>query len=408
MNPLLPFEFIAAVRFLREGRTQTVLIVAGVAIGVAVIVFMSALLTGLQANIIRRTLSAQAHIVILPPEEQARPLRGDDKIAVAAIVQKKAQRIRSIDQWQKLRNYLQAMPDVAAVSPEASGPAFAIRGDANRSISVIGIEPEQYVKVVALNEKIVEGELRISPSEAVIGTDLAKDLGVGVGDKFRVSTATGRSEIFIVGGIFDLGNKSVNQRNVYVPLHSAQTLVDLIGGVSSIDLTVHEIFKAEDIAQRIQAETGLEADSWIKTNAQFFTALNAQSFTNTVIRIFVGLSAAFGIASVLVVSVVQKSKEIGILRAMGTSRGQITRLFLIQGGLVGLAGSCIGSGMASLFLMGWRQMARNPDGTPMFFIAVDLKLLTWAMLIATLTGVFSAMFPARRAANLDPVVAIRG
>ncbi|GBG12522.1 lipoprotein-releasing system permease protein [Novimethylophilus kurashikiensis] len=408
MNPLFPFEFIAAVRFLREGRMQSILIVAGVAIGVAVIVFMSALLTGLQGNIIRRTLSAQAHIVILPPEEIARPLRSVPDAQVAAIVQKKAQRLRSIDQWQKLRDSLQTMPGILAVSPEASGPAFAVRGDASRSISVIGIEPEQYVKVVALNDKIVDGALRVSPSEAVIGTDLAKDLGVGVGDKFRVTTSIGRSETFIVGGIFDLGNKGVNQRNVYIPLHSAQSLLDLVGGVSSLDLTVKEIFKAEVLAQRINAETGLEADSWIKTNAQFFTALSAQTFTNTIIRVFVALSVAFGIASVLVVSVVQKSKEIGILRAMGTSRGQVMRLFLIQGGLVGLAGSCIGSGMASLFLMGWRQIAKNPDGTPLFNIEVDLKLLIGAMVLATLTGIISAVFPARRASKLDPVVAIRG
>jgi lipoprotein-releasing system permease protein len=252
MNPLLPFEFIAAVRFLREGRMQSILIVAGVAIGVAVIVFMSALLTGLQGNIIRRTLSAQAHIVILPPEEIARPLRMVPDAQVAAIVQKKAQRLRSIDQWQKLREALQTMPGILAVSPEASGPAFAVRGDASRSISVIGIEPEQYIKVVALNDKIVDGALRVSPSEAVIGTDLAKDLGVGVGDKFRVTTSIGRSETFIVGGIFDLGNKGVNQRNVYIPLHSAQSLLDLVGGVSSLDLTVKEIFKAEELAQQHQ------------------------------------------------------------------------------------------------------------------------------------------------------------
>jgi lipoprotein-releasing system permease protein len=124
--------------------------------------------------------------------------------------------------------------------------------------------------------------------------------------------------------------------------------------------------------------------------------------------VFVALSVAFGIASVLVVSVVQNSKEFGILRAMGTSRGQIMRLFLIQGGLVGLAGSCIGSGMASLFLMGWRQIAKNPDGTPLFYIEVDFKLLIGAMVLATLTGIISAVFPARRASRLDPVVAIRG
>ena len=122
-----PFEWIAALRFLREGRTQSLLIIVGVGVGVAVIVFMSALLSGLQANLIKRTLSSQAHIVLLPPEEVARPQSGD--LATALNLQKQGQRLRSIDQWQPLRERLAAWPEVAAVSPVAAGPAFAVRGE---------------------------------------------------------------------------------------------------------------------------------------------------------------------------------------------------------------------------------------------------------------------------------------
>jgi len=307
-----------------------------------------------------------------------------------------------------MRGELQRMPGVTTVSPMTSGPAFAVRGDANKSITLVGVEPEEYVKIVALNEKIVAGTLRITASDAVIGTELAKDLGAAVGDKFRVTTASEGSDTLNISGIFDLGNKGVNQRNVYVNLRTAQTLLDLVGGVSSMDVTVTDIFQAERIAQQITAETGLVADSWIKTNAQFFTALAAQSFSNTVIRIFVGLSAAFGIASVLVVSVVQKSKEIGILRAMGTSRAQIMRVFLIQGGLVGLTGSFIGSALGGGFLAGWGLVARNADGTQLFAIEMDYRLFLWAAAVATLVGILAAVFPARRASRLDPVVAIRG
>ena len=167
-------------------------------------------------------------------------------------------------------------------------------------------------------------------------------------------------------------------------------------------------FAAETIAQTIQAETGLEADSWIKTNAQFFTAIAAQILSNTLIRFFVGLTAALGIASVLVVSVVQKSKEIGILRAMGTSRGQVLRLFLLQGGIMGLAGSLLGSLLGWGFLSLWRGVAKNPDGTPLFIIVIEPMLFVFAAAGATLVGILAAVVPARRAARLDPVVAIRG
>lgn len=404
MHPWLPFEWIAATRFLREGRTQSLLIIVGVGVGVSVIVFMSALLSGLQANLVKRTLSSQAHLVILPAEEIARAQRDPAQ----ALVQIQAQRLRSIDQWQALRGRLENMSEIAAVSPVASGPAFAVRGDANKSITLIGIEPEHYVRVIELDQKIVAGALRVRAGEAVIGTELARDLGATLGDKLRVSTADGAGDTLTITGLFDLGNKTANGRNVYVGLRTAQSLLDLAGGVSSIDLAVHDMYGAEALAQRIAAETGLVADSWIKTNAQFFTALTSQRVSSNVIRFFVALSAAFGIASVLVVSVVQRAREIGILRAMGATRGQLLRTFLLQGGIVGLLGSLLGSLLASLFLALWRTLAVNADGTPMFIIEVPGSLVLIAAVGATLVGVLAALMPARRAAALDPVVAIRG
>lgn len=405
MSPWLPFEWIAATRFLREGRTQSLLIIVGVGVGVSVIVFMSALLSGLQSNLVKRTLSSQSHIVLLPPEEIARPLGGN---AAGALIQKQAQRLRSIDQWQNIRGQLEKMPEIAAVSPIASGPAFAVRGDANKSVSLIGIEPENYNRVIGLEERIVAGHLRLQAGEVVIGIELAKDLGAGVGDKLRLNAGNGANDTLTITGLFDLGNKGVNARNVYVGLRSAQSLLDLVGGVSSIDLRLHDIYAAEGLALKIAHETGLQADSWIKTNAQFFTALTSQRISSNVIRFFIGLSVAFGIASVLVVSVVQRSKEIGILRAMGASRGQMLRTFLLQGGIVGLLGSLLGSSLAWLFLALWRTLAVNPDGTPMFMITVEPELFAMAAGGATLVGILAALMPARRAARLDPVVAIRG
>jgi lipoprotein-releasing system permease protein len=175
-----------------------------------------------------------------------------------------------------------------------------------------------------------------------------------------------------------------------------------------LDITVKDIYDAEIIAQRIQAATGVQADSWIKTNAQFFVAVGAQQSSNTVIRLFVALSVALGIASVLVVSVVQKSREIGILRAMGITRGQVLRVFLLQGGLLGLGGAIVGSAMGGFGLLLWQQLQRNADGTALFPISFEPSLFVSALLLAMLTGLVSAFVSALRAARLDPVVAIRG
>ncbi|MEO8318083.1 MAG: FtsX-like permease family protein [Bradyrhizobium sp.] len=408
MNHLLPFEWIAAVRFLREGRLQTVFIIGGIAIGVGVIVFMSAMLAGLEANFIKRVLTSQPQIQILPPDQVARALRGSAGDLEDATIQRPSQRILSIDQWPKIQEQLRAMPEVTAVSPTMSGSALAVRGDASRAITVSGVEPDSYFKIVRIPDYVVAGQARLTTEDIIIGIDLAGDLGAAVGDKLNVSAASGASRVLTITGLVDLGNKGVNKRAAYMALRTAQSLLGMIGDVTTIDMTVRDIYAAEILAQQIQASNTIKADSWIKTNAQFFTAVQAQKSSNTLIRSFVALSVAFGIAAVLIVSVIQRSKEIGILRAMGTTRGKILRVFLLQGGLLGFVGSLFGSAMGAAALIYWHSLARQVDGSELFPLIFERQLFIATTILATLTGLLAATAPALRAANLDPVVAIRG
>lgn len=409
MNDLAPFEWILATRFMREGLLQTLFIIAGVALGVSVIVFMSALLTGLQSSLFSRTLDFQAQIIITAPEEIARPLYVPGKGEMSAtLIQPRAQRLRSVDQWQKVRAQIEKKTGVVVVTPVVSGAGFVIRADANRAVTLTGIEPETYLHLIALKDKIIAGNAEVGSNDIVIGIELAKDMGVSINDKITMQTASGATSTLKVLGIYDFGNKAANSRSVYVALRTAQSLLNLPGGATTLEVNVADPFAAELMAQSIQAQTGLKAESWITANEDFFTALSGQSFTFLVIRLFVGLTAALGIASVLVVSVVQKSKEIGILRATGTTRQQILRLFLTQGALFGLFGSLLGSGLGWAFLAAWRGFAKNPDGTLFFAIDFDPLLFLYAAIGAVLVGTLAAVFPAQRAARLDPAVAIRG
>ncbi len=410
MNSWLPFEWIAASRFLREGRLQTIFIIFGVAIGVGVIIFMSAALAGQQANVIRRVLSAQAHIVLLPPKEVARPLRAAPGVTEAAIVQKPYQRLRSIDQWQKI---------IAEVGRNADGDRGLADGERDRCSRCaakrrarspcMGVDAERYFR-----DRAAPGEDRRRPPRASTPrtSSWARSSRPISASRSATSCASCRAPAqgatLTISGIVDLGNKGANQRNTYVALHTAQALLGLIGGVSSIDVTVPDIYAAEDVAQAIGAATGVEADSWIRTNTQLYIAINAQIVANTSIRFFVGLAIAFGIAAVLIVSVTQKSKEIGILRAMGASQGQIMRVFLLEGGALGLAGSVVGSALGAGAIVLWGALVKNPDGTPLFPLELDPRLFVGAAVLATLTGIAAALAPALRGARLDPVVAIRG
>jgi len=376
-----------------------------------VVIFITALVNGLQANTIKRTLGTQAHVVLRPPEEVAVPQRvAGTAGAVLPSVQARAQRLRSIDQWQPLEAMLDQRVGVAAVSPIVSGPAFAVRGDANKSVAVQGVLPDRYTQVIRMDDKLVAGAFRVQPGEAVVGKDLASDLGIGVGDRFRLVTGSGSTQVddaYVVTGLVDLGIRDMNRRAVYLGFRTAQALFDLPGGASQIDLAVDDLFGAEATAQALARETGLTADSWMKTNEQLLAAINAQTITTRTIRVFVSIVVVLGIASVLVVWVVQKRREIGILRAMGASRGRIQRVFLLQGAMVALIGAILGSALATLMIRVFGKIARNMDGTPLFALAIDPALYLWTVVGAIVAGVLAAAAPARRAARLDPAQAIR-
>jgi lipoprotein-releasing system permease protein len=404
----MPFEWIVALRFLREGRMQTMLIVAGTTAGVAVIIFITALVNSLQASLAERTLSTQAHIVVRPPEDVPSRVVDPRTGAVIARVEPRAQRLRSIDQWERVFPELERMERVTAASPMVTGPAFALRGNASKSIALVGVDPVRFERIVKIEERIVAGRYRIGPGDAVIGIELASDLGANVGDRIRIQTAEKADDVFLVTGIFDVGVKELNRRWVLVPLKTAQSLLNLPGGLTNIDLTVDDIFVAERVAQRIGASTGLLAESWMAINGQLLAAFNNQTMTTRLIRLFLVLIVALGIASVLVVSVVQKQKEIGILRAMGTSPARVMGVFLIQGAVVGAIGAVAGSALATVLVRVASHLLKQEDGTALVSGEIGALTYGFAALVALGTGVLAAIAPARRAAHLDPVQAIRG
>ncbi len=378
------------------------MITIGVAVGVAVIVFISALIQGLQSNIVERTLGTQAHIRLLSPDEVNHIVPPAAGTLQLLLEDQRAQRLRSINNWQQITETLDQLPVLTAVSPVVSGPAFVQRGDAIQSVALVGINLERYQQIIPLKQYMVSGELRVSTDNVLIGRQLAKDLGVQVGSKLRLDTGQQKNAVVNISGIFELGVRELDARYVYLDLKQAQSLLNLPGGVTVIDLTIQDIFQADQIASQVGRLTGLKAESWIETNAQLMNAITAQSLSTNMIIVFVGISVAFGIASVMSVSVVQRTREIGILRATGATQTQILRVFLFQGAIFGLLGSMLGSVVSYCLIWGFNQF-----GPGLFYISISIKLILSALFLATLTGVLAAAIPSRRAAALDPVEAIR-
>lgn len=395
-------ESTIAVKFMRQGRTQTALIMVGISVGVAVIVFITALILGLQSNIIARTLGTQSHIRIQPPDEKNIIAPSREGTIALVTEAKRAQRLRSILNWQDVRDTLDTLPELKAVSPVVSGPAFARKGEVFKSISILGIDPPRYEKIIPISTDIISGKFKVGAGDAVIGKILADDLGLRAGNKLRIESGDGRAAVVTIAGIFEIGVRDLDARFVYVDLKQAQSLLGLYGGINLIDLTVQDLFAAEVTANRISRLTGLKAESWMQTNAQLVNALASQSLSTSIITFFVALSVAFGIASVLAISVTQRTREIGILRAMGIRRSQILQVFLLQGALLGLIGSAIGASFGYLLVMAFNQF-----GPKLFYIELPTYLIGGATAIATVVGILAALAPAWRASRLDPVQAIR-
>jgi lipoprotein-releasing system permease protein len=400
------FEWRVALRFLREGRFQTLLIIVGVAAGVAVVAYITELVGGLQRNTIDKTLGAQPHVTLQPPDEvvaDAEPVPG---ARMLALTQARAQRPRSLLNWQAVVPALEAMPEVAAVSPLVASAGLALRGEASRAIALAGVELDRYDRIVRLREKVVAGQARLGPGEAIVGRELAQDLGVQVGDRIGLVVG-GVSDAVRVTAVVDLGVRELNRRTVYVPLRAAQSLVGLPGGATALDVAVHDIWAAQALADRLARSQPYRVESWQQANAQLVTALNAQTISTRLIRAVVLVVVVLGIASVLVVSVVQKRREIGILRAMGATQGQVLRIFLLQGAVLGACGSALGAALAAGMVWVFTHVVRGSDGQPLFSIALSPGTALQVAAVATVCGVLASIAPARRAARLDPSQAIR-
>lgn len=388
-----------AILFLREGRTQSLLILAGVVVGIAAYVFVSAMMTGLGESLVERTLGTQAHIIITPEEAPPRPLMEGPELYARRIELPEPRR-RPFDQWQRAQRRAENTPSVNAVCPKVSGSVIIRRGGAEQGGVLVGADPTRLRRIVDFPNNMVAGTYRLGSGDALIGDGLAETLGLSVGDPLRLTNAE-RESTLRVAGIFHLGAAGADDAWVVSSLRNAQTLLDRIGDITSIDIRVDDPFEAEVIARDISERTGLEAQSWMERNQQLLTGLNSQSMSGSMIKTFVLLAVAMGIASVLVVSVVQRQGQIGILRAVGTSRRTVLGVFLWQGALLGFVGATFGVVLGALF-------TRFLSGVVLFSIEVSHGLVASAFAISLLTGVLAAILPARKAARMDPAAAIRG
>ena len=403
------FELTVALRFLKEGRLQSLLILTGIAIGIAVLIFLNALIGGLQVDLVNQTVGSSPHIAGRNREQEPRSTLGKEKQApVVSIVASAVGNEKPLRNWINLQEQLVATGNFTAVSPVINGSGFMTLGEKSLPVVVKGFNLDEADKIYDIRMQLVEGEFNIGRSTVLIGTELGEELKLTPGSIARLTTPVGETVTVTVSGIFDLGAQVINRSWVILSLPGAQTLFGLQGGITGIEMQVDDVFKADSLTRILENRfPGLAWSSWQEENANLLSALNSQSASSYVIQAFVLLAVTMGISSVLAVSVVQKSKQIGILKALGITTEGVSRIFLIQGALLGLGGSIVGAllgwGLVTLFL----TFVRTETGEALFPITLGPSIFLVSVAVAVIAGMGAAALPARRAAQLNTVEVIK-
>ncbi|MCX7973927.1 MAG: ABC transporter permease [Candidatus Aminicenantes bacterium] len=396
-----PYEIYIAFRFLIKGKFQTLLLFSGIALGVAVQFFLNSLIGGLQLSLIERTVGTSPHILILPREAvptqiMAEPGQIFDSRKAPVISDKE------ILQWEQYIEWLNKQPGLKAVCPVASGQGSIERNGPKLAVSIKGIDPLQGSIIYKFDKNLVSGQILLSGESVVIGSSLADKFQLEPGDRLFIQNDRGSSNFFTVSGIVDLGSTTANSV-IFMSLERGQSFLAMTG-INLIEVQIKDVFQAEKLASLWQQEfIRVKVESWQERNRELLTALRSQRSSSNLIQFFVLLAISLGIASVLSISAVQKSKQLGILKAIGVDNRGAARIFLIQGLTLGFFGSLAGiiiGYILSLFFI-------KVFGTGTFNLQLEVTNFIIPAILAMVISALASLSPARKAARLSPIEVIR-
>ena len=392
-----------ATRYLTASKAQTALLVAGVAVGVFIFIFMSALIGGLAEFILSRTVGDISHITIEAEDTDPAILisPGGQVLGITEKGRARTATLADAETWVPL---IATVPGVIAVSPQISGAGFLTRGAQVAQVGVTGVEPGRESAILNLDGYMVEGTARLGSGLVVLGQKLADDLSLRLGQTVRLQSSGGVASVLTLSGIYKTGNGMLDGSGIYVSLSTARTLFALPQGVTRIEIKLTDLNAADATALRIRALTGLDAVPWTDGAEQLMEALNAQAQTGYFLKTFALITIVIGVASALLLSTYRRRPEIGIMRAMGAGRGFVIFVFVTQGALIGLMGGLTGAGLGYLALLPFPPREAFKSGT----LPLDITQGSYglAILLTVIGAILASILPARSAARVDPVTAI--
>ena len=409
----MSFESFVALRYLRAKRKVavisviTAISVLGIAAGVMSLIVATAISNGFRQDLQGRLLGAMAHVNL-----QRRDGNG-------------------VEQWRDLLGKLAGAPGVVASAPALYGTVLASHGNRSSQMILKGVDPQAELKVGNLLSSIREGSIEplgqpVAPDSTppvVIGKAMADSLGASPGDSVLLTSPQGhltplgmvpRYQYFRVAGVFDSGFYDFDSTWAFTSLPAAQQLLGLGNVVSVLEFKLEDIYRAPEEAKAIQQRAGADfvSSHWMEQNRALFSALQLEK-TVTVITIgLIVFVAALNILISLIMMVMEKYRDIAVMVSMGAGRKQIRNIFMLQGVLIGVAGTVLG--LIAGYLVCWlgsrhHLLRLDPNIYSISYVPFDARIVDgiWVAAVALLISFLATLYPARNATSIIPAEALR-
>jgi lipoprotein-releasing system permease protein len=383
-------ELFVALKHIRTRKRQTALAVGAVGLAVAIIIVFRAVMNGSIDTFFNLIFELAPHVLVLPKE-------GEEYIYL----------------YKTLIEFIWTIPGVAAVSPTLGTTATFSFEDEVENVEMTGGIPVEMNKVMSLEKYMTEGDFYAISSgrRVILGEEVTEKLDVKIGEDVVASFPDAKTMNLVVAGIFRTGVEEWDG-SAYVSLETAQDFLGEGDVINYINIHLDDPYQADDVAEEISV-LGYDADSWGTLFPEFMETLAFETLSNNLILALVLLIASFGIANVMNMLVLEKTKEVGMLMAMGADGSSIRKIFIIEGGLLGLAGGAAGSlfgYLVSAYLHSLQYTVTapsSPQAIVIKFLVDPFDLIAFPLLALALSMI-AGVYPAHKASKLDPVIALRG
>ena len=375
-----------AFQFLKHSKLQTLVIVLGIAVGVSVQIFIGLLSSGLENTILNKIAGNSAQVTVYSNNG-------------------------SIENWSNIKNkVIKEDKNVKAAAPVVDSQVFIKLKDTNQPVQIRGFMPEDVNSLYNIKGSIYEGKMYENSGQVIIGKDLKKKLDLKLGDNIDLFTMGGKKLTLNIAGFFDLGAAKINGAWVITDLSDVQNLIGFGNKATSIEIAVKDIYNADLEGKKITkilSDNSVNVQNWKDQNKFLASGMVGEKICTIIIQFFVLLAAVLSIISILGISVVQKYKQIGILKAMGIKDGSAAFIFFVQAFILGVLGTALGLLFTWLYIKGFNRYIVNSEGLPLVNIVVNHKFILASSIIDVAASTFAALFPAFKSFRLNPVEVIK-